>query len=61
MKPSGKLRFALTCRYIKPEMVAPELHWKADYDHNVGHKYYGDGVGVVEDVTMENTAGTAVQ
>lgn len=40
--PSGKLRFALTCRYVRPELVDPAQHWKGDYTAPPGSVYDGD-------------------
>ena len=43
VKPSGDVRFALTCRYVKPEMVRPEYRHMGDYDEEAVAKYYGEG------------------
>ena len=40
--PSGKLRFALTCRYVKPELVSTDQHWKGDYLDDPADHYHGD-------------------
>ena len=40
--PDDKLRFALTCRYIKPKEVPASEHWKGDYDANIVAEYDGD-------------------
>ncbi|KAI1921801.1 hypothetical protein LOZ12_002134 [Ophidiomyces ophidiicola] len=40
--PNGQLRFALTARYVMPERVEPEHHWKGDYEPNPDYEYDGD-------------------
>ena len=45
VKPTGDLRFALTCRYVKPEKVKPEFHYKGDYDEAAFEQYSGDIIG----------------
>ncbi|WEW56506.1 hypothetical protein PRK78_001951 [Emydomyces testavorans] len=40
--PNGQLRFALTARYVMPERVEPEHHWKGDYTPNSDYDYDGD-------------------
>ena len=42
--PSGRMRFALTSRFIKPELVEPSEHWKANFNRTLATPYYGDGV-----------------
>ncbi|MCJ1232791.1 hypothetical protein MMC14_000745 [Varicellaria rhodocarpa] len=37
-----KLRFALTCRFIKPSEVDPSQHWKGNYDTSIVSEYDGD-------------------
>ena len=44
VKPTGDLRFALTCRYVKPEKVKPEFHYKGDYDEAAFEQYSGDTI-----------------
>ncbi len=40
--PSDKLRFALTCRYVRPELVDASQHWKGDHTAELGAVYDGD-------------------
>ena len=40
--PEEKLRFALTGRYIRPELIDPANHWKGDYTPNPAFIYNGD-------------------
>lgn len=40
--PDGKLRFALTARYIRPELIDPENHWKGNYTPDPTLVYNGD-------------------
>lgn len=40
--PSGKLRFALTCRYVDPGLVDRNQHWKGDYVDDPDYQYDGD-------------------
>ena len=42
MIPENKLRFALTGRYIRPELSEPENHWKGDYTPDPVLVYNGD-------------------
>ena len=42
MQPKGKLRYGLTGRYIKPENIAPEEHWKGDFTIAPEDVYDGD-------------------
>jgi len=48
--PDGKVRFALTCRFIKPEAIDPAVHWKGDFDASKG-RYDGarDGMPAAEE------------
>lgn len=50
MIPSGKLRFALTCRYVRPELVDAAQHWKGDYstDQEVITAYDGDEIAAMD-------------
>ena len=43
VKPTGDVRFGLTCRYVKPELVSKEFHHMGDYDEAAVARYYGDG------------------
>ena len=36
------MRFALTCRHIRPELVDPKLHDMGIYDGSLRERYYGD-------------------
>ncbi|KAI9788744.1 MAG: hypothetical protein M1816_006601 [Peltula sp. TS41687] len=49
---SGKLRFALTCRYIRPELIEEDQHYKGDYVCNDDYQYDGDISGT--DITIPN-------
>lgn len=40
--PEGKLRYAMTCRYVKPENIPKEDHWKAVYHIDAADMYDGD-------------------
>ncbi|KAK2809772.1 hypothetical protein FQN49_008589 [Arthroderma sp. PD_2] len=40
--PSGRLRFALTARYVMPDQVEASEHWKGDYDPIPEFEYDGD-------------------
>lgn len=41
--PSGKLRYAMTARYVKPELVDPAEHWRGDFTlPEGGTAYNGD-------------------
>ncbi|EEH17663.2 hypothetical protein PABG_00226 [Paracoccidioides brasiliensis Pb03] len=40
--PEGKLRFAMTARYVKPDQVDPSEHWKGDFVPNPEFDYAGD-------------------
>ncbi|OAL66444.1 hypothetical protein A7C99_1830 [Trichophyton rubrum] len=40
--PSGRLRFALTARYVMPDQVPASEHWKGDYDPIPEFEYDGD-------------------
>ncbi|KAI9756288.1 MAG: hypothetical protein M1815_003872 [Lichina confinis] len=40
--PSGRLRFALTCRHIDPNTVDEGQRWKAAYEHQPWMTYNGD-------------------
>ena len=40
--PQGKLRFALTCRYVKPGDIPADQHWKGDYRDDPSYHYDGD-------------------
>ncbi|KAM5456260.1 hypothetical protein MaudCBS49596_001281 [Microsporum audouinii] len=40
--PSGRLRFALTARYVMPDEVPVSEHWKGEYDPIPGSEYDGD-------------------
>ncbi|EAS30635.2 uncharacterized protein CIMG_11674 [Coccidioides immitis RS] len=40
--PNGDLRFALTARYVMPELVEPEHHWKGNLEPGLDYKYDGD-------------------
>lgn len=40
MAPKGKLRFGLTCRFVKPENIAVGERWKGEFGAGVG--YDGD-------------------
>lgn len=40
--PTHELRFGLTCRYIKPEMIPVDQHSKADIDLDPAKAYDGD-------------------
>jgi len=40
--PEGKLRFALTCRYIKPEQISENEHWKGKFNIDPKDLYTGD-------------------
>ncbi len=42
MRPKGKLRFGLTGRYIKPENIAVEEHWKGEFTIPPEKVYDGD-------------------
>lgn len=42
MKPDGDVRFAITARYIKPELVPESEHWKGDFTEDPAHAYDGD-------------------
>ncbi|KZF22959.1 hypothetical protein L228DRAFT_283021 [Xylona heveae TC161] len=37
--PEGRLRFALTCRHVKPELIAEDRRWKGEF---VRQPYNGD-------------------
>lgn len=55
--PSDKLRFALTCRFVRPELVDASQHWKGDHVVEPGMAYDGDEVsaavsGGVDDFVM---------
>lgn len=41
-KPQSKLRYGLTGRYVKPENIAPEEHWKGEFSIPEGKRYEGD-------------------
>lgn len=40
--PKGKLRFALTSRYVIPDMVDKSEHWKGEYELDPSEIYDGD-------------------
>ena len=41
--PTGNdLRFALTCRHIRPETIPEELRYNGDIDLDEEHPYNGD-------------------
>ncbi|KAK2739436.1 hypothetical protein FQN57_006565 [Myotisia sp. PD_48] len=40
--PSGRLRFALTARYVKPDQVPASEHWKGDLTPDPELEYDGD-------------------
>ena len=40
--PKGKLRFGLTGRYIKPENIPVEEHWKGEFTIAPEKVYDGD-------------------
>ena len=40
--PDGKLRYAMTCRYVKPENIKKEDHWKAEFHIDAKDMYDGD-------------------
>lgn len=40
--PDGKLRYAMTCRYVKPENIPEEDHWKAKFHIDAADMYDGD-------------------
>lgn len=40
--PKGKLRFALTSRYIIPDMVDKSEHWKGEFELDPSEVYDGD-------------------
>lgn len=42
MQPKDKLRFGLTGRYIKPENIPVEEHWKGDFIIDPEKVYDGD-------------------
>ena len=42
MVPLDKMRFALTCRHIRPEKIDPSLHHMGDYDASLLEDYHGD-------------------
>ena len=42
MQPKGKLRYGLTGRYIKPENIPTEEHWKGDFTIKPEDEYDGD-------------------
>ena len=47
--PEGKLRFGLTCRYIKPEQIPESEHWKGEFNIDPAESYTGD-----VDLTADN-------
>ncbi|KAL1956755.1 hypothetical protein VTO42DRAFT_6808 [Malbranchea cinnamomea] len=42
VKPEGDIRFAITARYIKPELVSPSEHWKGNFILDPAFEYDGD-------------------
>lgn len=40
--PTDKLRFGLTCRYVKPEMVPEGMRNMGDFELNPSKAYDGD-------------------
>ena len=42
MTSINQLRFGLTCRYVKPEMIDAQLHSKGDLDIDPTKAYDGD-------------------
>lgn len=42
MNRDSKMRFALTCRFIKPEMLDAAELWKGEYDPQLAAEYNGD-------------------
>lgn len=40
--PTDKLRFGLTCRYVKPEMVPEDLRSLGDFTLDPANAYDGD-------------------
>ncbi|KAI9811317.1 MAG: hypothetical protein M1826_003206 [Phylliscum demangeonii] len=42
VQPAGLVRFALTCRFVQPALVAADQHWKAHYQPDPRYDYAGD-------------------
>ena len=40
--PEGKLRFALTCRYVNPARIPETEHWKGKFSFDPAELYTGD-------------------
>ena len=40
--PSGKLRYAMTARYVRPELVNSAEHWRGNFTVAHGNAYDGD-------------------
>lgn len=47
MSPNGKLRFALTSRFVKPEKYKNDV-WKGEYEEDPSYHYDGDEHSRVE-------------
>ncbi|MCJ1400048.1 hypothetical protein MMC11_003251 [Xylographa trunciseda] len=56
--PSGKMRFALTCRFVKPELVDPAHHWKGVYSPPVAAE--DAQIPALEDKTAPASKATTV-
>ena len=59
--PQGQVRFGLTCRYIKPDLVDKSEHWKAIYDSSVVTAYQGyESQGPARGLSPVSSVGVAV-
>lgn len=56
VSPTDKLRFGLTCRYVKPEMVPEDMRTLGDFNLDSANAYDGD-LKLYEDFVEEQKKG----
>lgn len=59
--PEGKLRFALTCRYVDPAGFPEEERWKGNFNIDPANLYTGDVDITADDANFSFAADGAVQ